>query len=99
MTVPLPLTTKLNNNNKKDDFHFAVFLRESFCKMFTKTQSRSKYIFSPSIKKDSVEGEEPMGWNTSSEWDLLLQLFPSLSDSTDVPNFLKLEGQESEEGG
>lgn len=55
--------------------------------------SKCKCIFfSPSIKKESVEGDEPMDCNSSSEWDLHLQVFPSLSDSKDVPDLLKVEG-------
>lgn len=53
-----------------------------------------KGVFSsPSVKKESVEGDEPMGCNISSEWDLLLQVLPSFSDSKDAPGLLELEGQ------
>lgn len=43
--------------------------------------------------KVSMEEEEPMDCS-SSDWDLLLQLFPSPSDSKDVADFLELGGRE-----
>ena len=59
-----------------------------------------KAVFSsPSVKKESVEGDEPMGWSSSSEWDLLLQALPSFSESKDAPGLLKLEGQGGESAG
>lgn len=56
------------------------------------TSTYKHVFFSPSIKKESVEGDEPTDCNSSSEWDLLLQVLPSLSDSKDVPDLRELEG-------
>lgn len=63
--------------------------------MLTETPVHANIFFSPSIKKESVEGDEPMDCKSSSEWDLLLQAFPSLSDSKDMPGLLQWrEGEE-----
>lgn len=86
------------NSVKKDKEHFfnLMSLRKySFWKMLTETPVHANIFSSPSIKKESVEGDEPMDGKSSSEWDLLLQAFPSLSDSKDVPGLLqRREGEE-----
>lgn len=78
-------------------FQFHVLQKTFLLAKAHRNTSKCQGTFSsPSIKRESVEGDEPMGWNSSSEWDLLLQVLPSLSDSRDVPDLLKLEGQEEE---